>query len=359
MAFQTPEFSKKQVQRAGDTLRAVPANAAAIVEAMPIITNWRAAHAYPLNTFQATLRRKLRKLGIDKPIVGQRLKRLPSIAGKLRRFPAMNLDRMQDIAGLRAVVPTMARLRLLRSEYEQHSRFLHELRNVHDYVTNPKADGYRSIHLIYRYYNETAPQYDGLHVELQLRTQLQHAWATAVETVDAFANQAIKAGRPEKRWAEFFQLASAAFALQEKSPVPEAYQDLPERDVREQLIDAESKLNVLLRLRGFSVAADKIHRSGRSSAAYHIVVLDRTRRTLRITSFPGDQLEHATDAYAAAELRAAAGEPIDAVMVAGGSVDQLRKSYPNYFLDANVFLSKLGDICGKRAAPSGARPLRR
>ena len=112
----------------------------------------------------------------------------------------MRLNQMQDIAGIRAVVTSVARLRKLQESYV-NSGFAHELVNTKDYIDRPKADGYRSVHLIYRYHNRRAVAYENLHVELQLRTQLQHAWATAVETVDAFMGQAIKAGRPTLDWA--------------------------------------------------------------------------------------------------------------------------------------------------------------
>lgn len=347
MAFAVPDFSRKQVERAGDVLRQKPAVAANIVAAMPVISNWRAAHAYPLNTFQAALRKKLKAQGLDAQdaAVGQRLKRLPSIASKLQRFEDMSLSRMQDIAGLRAVVPNPRALEALYRSYVESTRFPHELRKVHDYVGEPKPDGYRSIHLVYRYKNLRAPEYDGLHVELQLRTRLQHAWATAVETVDVFENLAIKAGRPTPLWREFFLLASAAFAVQEKTPVPEELRDVGFGEIVKRLQGVEGRLNVLALLRGFSVAADKIHQSGRSSSAYHLVILNTERSVLTIKSFPERDLEEATAAYAEAEARTSRGEPIDAVLVAGGGVDQLRRTYPNYFLDARVFVQRISALC--------------
>jgi len=36
------------------------------------------------------------------------MKQLTTIVEKLRRHPTMNLDRMQDIAGCRAILPTFA-----------------------------------------------------------------------------------------------------------------------------------------------------------------------------------------------------------------------------------------------------------
>lgn len=46
-----------------------------------------------------------------------------------------------------------------------------------DYLTRPKADGYRAFHLLVR-------RHDHL-VEIQLRTRRQHIWATTVEQVEA------------------------------------------------------------------------------------------------------------------------------------------------------------------------------
>ncbi len=111
------------------------------------------------------------------------------------------------------------------------------------------------------------------------------------------------------------------------------------------LKSVEAKLNVITLLRGFSVAADKIHQSGRSSSSYHLVILNTERSVLNIKSFPVRELEQATAAYEAAEARTAKGEPIDAVLVAGGGVDQLRRTYPNYFLDARVFVQRISALC--------------
>jgi len=46
-------------------------------------------------------------------------------------------------------------------------------------------------------------------------------------------------------------------------------------------------------------------------------------------------------AYATIEARTKAGEPIEAVLVSAGPVESLRKAYPNYFLDTQVFVRQL------------------
>jgi ppGpp synthetase/RelA/SpoT-type nucleotidyltranferase len=216
MPFVEPRYSRNQVNRAGDILAAPADFSAADREwAEEVLANWRACHGYPINTFQATLRAKLRN-GYGESIVAQRLKRAPSIISKLQRFAGMQLARMQDIGGLRAVLTSVRRVRMLEQSYRE-SAFEHVLTNSKNYIDEPKEDGYRGIHLIYRYMNNRAPAYNGLSLELQLRTQRQHAWATAVETMGTFLGQALKAGQGDQEWRDFFAKASAALALIERT----------------------------------------------------------------------------------------------------------------------------------------------
>ena len=108
----------------------------------------------------------------------------------------MELARMQDIGGLRAIVRSVAVVKTLELAYK-NSRFKHTPGSSKNYLDSPKPDGYRGVHLIYRYQNPIATEYNGLSLELQLRTHLQHAWATAVETMGTFLGQALKSGQGE------------------------------------------------------------------------------------------------------------------------------------------------------------------
>jgi ppGpp synthetase/RelA/SpoT-type nucleotidyltranferase len=98
---------------------------------------------------------------------------------------------MQDIGGLRAVVREVDYVYKLR-DLLLKGRFLHKLVREDDYIRKPKASGYRSLHLVYRYANKYAPEYTGLQIEIQLRTELQHIWATAVETMGIILKQSLK-----------------------------------------------------------------------------------------------------------------------------------------------------------------------
>lgn len=342
MTFVRLEYSKNQVNKAGHILSFPDMfNEQDFFWALQVLANWRGCHAYPINTFQATLRQKLKPID-PKAIVAQRLKRTPSIINKLQRFEGMKLARMQDIGGLRAVVSTVGKVRSLEAKYKT-TKFPHEIISFKDYINKPKNDGYRSVHLIFCYSNIRAPEYAGLSIELQLRTKLQHAWATAVETMGTFLGQALKSGGGEIAWRDFFVSTSAALAIIEKTtPIP-GFADRNRIDVFSEVAQKEEKLNVLQKLSGFAIAADKIT-TEKGQGAYHLVVLDSRNRTVSIRPFPISRLDDANKAYAEIEAKAKDGEPVEAVLVSAGPIDSLRRAYPNYFLDTQEFIAQIRKV---------------
>lgn len=341
MTWPKPTFSKSQVNKAGKVILDPTSDFSDFLGAFEIIEHWRSCHGYPVNTFQATLRNKLKLVDSD-ALVSQRLKRMFSILNKLHRFPSMNLSRMQDFGGLRAVVGSLQKLRALEANYKK-SRFQHELVSCKDYVMYPKTSGYRSIHLVYRYNNPKAPEYNGLFVELQIRTKLQHAWATAVETMGTFLGQALKSSEGEEDWLSYFALCSAAFSHLEKSPTHEDYANKSAKSIYRELISKTRKLKVSDKLKGYSVAANNITVKNRRGA-YHLIVLKFNERKVSIQSYAKRNLEKATEDYALLEKRITEGEPMHAVLVSADSIKSLRQAYPSYFLDTEEFVKYLSKI---------------
>jgi hypothetical protein len=103
MDWAIPIYNREQVGEAGAKLIDPSTPAGELDEVFATINNWRSSHNFPLNTFQIGLRRKARKV-YQASLVAQRIKRLSSIAAKLRRFDWLTLQEMQDIGGCRAVV---------------------------------------------------------------------------------------------------------------------------------------------------------------------------------------------------------------------------------------------------------------
>jgi len=341
MSYTVPNFTRGQINRAGNVLIDPVATPEAMNGALELINHWRACHAYPINTFQATLRWRLRKV-CESSLVATRLKRLPSIEKKLLKNHGMQLARMQDVGGLRAVVDSIHQVRHLQEIYAEGS-LQHELVGVDDYILTPKPSGYRSLHLIYRYKNSSAQVYNGLCLELQFRTRLQHAWATAVETIGSFLNQALKSSEGPSEWLEYFKLVSSAFALMEKCPVAMQHTDLTASEVFSRCVEASAKLDVKSKLNAFAVAANAIT-SRNAGGNFHLIVLDALERTVTVSSFGKRRLDEANAAYAEAERKAVDRPDMQTVLVATSSIEALRRAYPNYFLDTKQFLLALSRI---------------
>ena len=348
MPFATvPPESKSKVNKAGKTLARLdsPGSLSAIRQSWDLASRWRACHGYPINTFQATLRSRLKNHYPSAAQAAQRLKRMPTIIDKLRRYPAMQLTTMQDIAGLRAILPTVSHAERLADEYRA-SRFAHRLQDEKDYISCPRdEDGYRSIHLIYRYENKMNPSYDGLRVELQIRSQLQHMWATAVETMGTFLGQALKSRQGDEAWIYFFSIVSAAFAHIEKRPVSARFSSLAIGDINYEIACAEAKLNALELMRGFSVATESIPQvAGMRGYYYHLIVLDSEQRTVTIRPFRRNDFEKAVFEWERIEKRVAEGERLEPVLVAAGTLRDTRQAYPNFFLDMRKFRNRVKEI---------------
>ena len=202
MEWAIPAYNKGEINRAGQLIaRGQAAKRRSRLRDVPCL-QYRQQLAgiawVPLIQIQNGLRHKGRAVDPN-CIVAQRIKRLASITSKLKRFKTMTLSQMQDLGGCRAIVSSVARVDKLANAYVR-SDIRHQLHTRDDYLRGPKPSGYRGVHLIYQYNSDRTKTYNGLKIEMQLRSQLQHAWATAVETVGTFVRQALKSSQGEQEW---------------------------------------------------------------------------------------------------------------------------------------------------------------
>lgn len=336
MAWIEPQYSKTQVNAAGKTFVDPASSAEDRALARAAVNNWRSAHAYPLNAVQMTLRQRARKHEPE-PIIAQRTKRLPSIKTKLERFPNMDLARMQDIAGCRAVMDGVGNVRALEAMYVAPKRRSHAIARHDDYISQPKADGYRGVHVVLTYKGTQQRSWDGLKVEVQIRTRLMHAWATALETVDTFTRQQLKTGKGQPDWKRFFVLMSSEIALIEGCPpVPGA--PLSRDEIRAELRQQAKDLQVIDRLQSYAQTLQVVNDVRDSRSRWFLLRLDLTDKRLYLRPF--DSPVQAEEAYGQLEATedVSGSEDQDVVLVAVSSVDALQRAYPNYFLDTGVFV---------------------
>jgi len=344
------KYSKKKTDLAGKILSKNKISEDEKNDAIEILSNWRAAHSYPMHIFKKRLKRVSEK--IDKTsLSAQRLKRVPSIIKKLNRKydgkkTTMKLTQMQDIAGCRAVMKNVKLAKELYTDHYIKGDLKHKRVNEKDYITYPKEDGYRSIHLIYKYFSDKGKSiYNDLLVEVQIRSKLQHIWATAVETVGFFTGQAIKSNEGEKDWNEFFRLVSSAFARIENCPTV-ANTPNNEKELYLQIKKKEKELNVITKMRNWTSSIKLFEDLNRSNLHFFLLELDTIQEKLVITAYTKRQEEKAISDYSKAEKNIYGKKEYDVVLVGADTTD-LKKAYPNYFLDTREFITHLNKILNK------------
>jgi len=340
--YPIPEYSRREVNRAGEIFLNQQASDAEKDYALTVINNWRTSHNFPLNTFQMRLRKIAKSINTDS-LIAQRIKRLASIKLKLERFEGMNMAQIQDIGGCRAIMKDMSEVDQLVNNYRHESRGIkHKIAKEQDYIQYPKNSGYRGVHLIYKYKSDKNPVYDDMRVEIQIRTLMQHAWATAVETVGTFIQQSLKSSQGEADWLRFFIVMSSAMAIKEGKPtVPgtsENYQIL-----KNEITELANKLDVEGHLTTFRESIEVIGQKYTKGAHYFLLELDPVRKRVTIKPYTQTQLVTASLDYVTLEKRIL-NDNRDAVLVSADSIESLKLAFPNYYLDTEYFLELLREI---------------
>ncbi|HEX4854835.1 RelA/SpoT domain-containing protein [Arenimonas sp.] len=339
MNYLTPQFSVSEVNRAARSLIAAD-DAADLQFEKTVVDNWRVAHQFPLNSMYMTLKGRVKRVSA-KALTAQRIKRLPSIRAKLLDRPEMKLSQMQDVGGCRAVMPTLDALLEVRDVYLSRP-ITHQFGGEKDYISHPKTTGYRGIHLKYRFAgNGRSEPWKGLKIEVQLRTLLQHKWATAVEAAATFTNAQLKSNQGSAEWLRFFALMSSYFAIQEGCPiVPGTPRGVEE--IRREVRALNRQHHIVETFERYSVIIPHIER--RTDAVYFLVTLDPLQREVSVVGYKKRFFAAANNAYLAAEGSLPEATTKQVVLVSVSSITALKKAYPNYFLDTQDFLREVRNL---------------
>ncbi len=320
-----PKFSRSAIDRAGDQIRIGQYNSTT----EEVVENFRASHNYILNTFQANIRGRIKRTEIT---FAQRLKRKATIYDKLKRESTIRLSKMHDIAGCRLIFKDENQLRAFRKIFHT-SRFNHVMQedpNKYDYISNPKQSGYRGVHDVYSYraYANAGKRWNGLNIEIQYRTSIQHAWATAVEIAGSITTNQPKFNRGQEIYKEFFKLSSELLARayeQRKSCCP----DLSMLELTTRLNEIEGQIGILGAFEGLNLATEQF-----PNAKYVILIYYTLER--RLKAFPFSNAAVALNKYFEFEKQSDLFQ--DIVLVRADKTETIRNAFRNYFSDAKEFL---------------------
>lgn len=324
-----PKFSRNRVSTAGKRIR----KGGATDEDWEVLENWRRAHAYVLNTFQMRLRSTRNRFSGDVQ-VAQRHKRLPTIVDKLTRESGMQLDRMHDIAGCRAIFPAiddLVRFRKLFLETRAKHRHINANDYRYDYIASPKTSGYRGVHDVFETLleSENGSKWNGLRVEVQFRTRAQHAWATAVETVDLLNGERAKFGEASPKLQRFFAVASEliARAHEDKTgPLPE----MQNESLVQEFSTLDKELGIMERLTS-AVSKNPPIKKGKN-----VILIFHLGGGQELEVRPYDSIAPAQESYARLEKELEG--KADIVLVKAEHTEDLKRAFQNYFTDAKDFV---------------------
>ena len=342
------EIQQDRVSRKAATKAGMLLSASDELDAVSLATAqaWRVQHLEPTARCFEALTQCAKHF--DGAVVSYRLKRMTSILRKLqRRNSNFELGALDDIGGCRLIVGSV------REVYEA-AQILDDLLahwKTKDYIAVPQRSGYRSYHAIYKV------PVDGItyRIEVQIRTRLQHLWATGVEAVGEVYGLEYKSpdvrasleGEAQKR-DRFLMLSSHLFACEEGRPgVPDVADDLAE--VRREVGAICESTHLLDDLRaarsGILVQTDSDEKD-----EYFLLCLSREIQFFDIVGFPG--FSEANEEYQRLEREAlTAGdqeqllvaEPKfdNVVLVKAGSAELIRQSYLNYSLGVSQFIDRI------------------
>ena len=343
MAYPEPPNNKANVRRAGQAISAGTATESDFAT----VEQWRAAHGYVINTFQAWLKRHINRQDFYIEFA-QRLKRRNTVIDKLSRKNAAgehlikDVSGMHDFAGCRMIFDDIEQLTEFRNFMHSVSTMKnveHKLRHDPDkynYIEHPKFTGYRGIHDVYRHFprgsvrRQEKKPWDGLLVEVQYRTRAQHAWATAVEISDLLDGERTKFELDTSERGRFFALASEIIARRHEN-ISRAFMESSAQELQDELQALEDKLGILRRLELLKQFEDED--SLQKHNVLNIYRQDDGSLELEVIPF-----KTAAPAIEKASELEASEESVNAVYVRSDNPKQLRSAYRNYFYDPIDFV---------------------
>lgn len=338
------KYSKTQVNKAGSILKSKKNHSTdEVYRAENILTYWRSIHAPLITTFQALLRTNITNKINKNSTIAQRLKRSPSIIQKLDRYPQMKLSTMQDIAGIRAIMTNVSEVYKLRNELAS-KKTKHKFIEEYDYIKSPKQSGYRGIHLIFEYNNQKKIESNGLKIELQIRSSLQHIWATSVETMGTYLDTSLKSSQGPNEILNFFALTGLAFSLLEKNSGVKLEKHLNAKHIFIETLNKFKKLKIKEKLSAYAIITNHIIDERNIEAKFYLLTLDVKNQKVTVQTFGQNEVEQANIKYTEAERSISNGEELQVVLVSTESIKNLKKAFPNYYLDTKEFLRKIDGL---------------
>ena len=205
--------------------------------------------------------------------------------------------------------------------------------NRFDYIERPKETGYRGVHDVYerQVMSVSSVPWNGLKFEVQLRTFVQHAWATAVEIYDSTSATRFKFQKSSDDQYRQFLIISEIFARvhENKSSCLSGLSDI---ELVEELDQLEYETGMIQMIEDLRIAE-------------HVGAIKRNSILQRRAD--GRLAVHSFGSFSEALRRVseieADSQTSNTVLVGASTPQQIRDAFRNYFDDTSDFVELLHD----------------
>ncbi len=130
--------------------------------------------------------------------------------------------------------------------------------------------------------------------------------------------------------------------MQENSPIVEELENFSKEKLVEKFKALEKELSILRKLEGIAVSAKHIQTVNPKFSGYHVIQLFADVGKVRLIAF--DDLSDAESFYSIKEQETKDNQNIDVVLMSAGALKDIKRAYPNYFLDTKDFLKNIKNI---------------
>jgi len=181
-------------------------------------------------------------------------------------------------------------------------------------------------------------------IEIQLRTEIQHAWATALEIIDLFTRQKLKANDGNRHWQDFFRLAAEALSALDDGDVDQERH----KETYLQVSRLAHDLHIIAKFKAFNNSLKVLEESGvKAVEGYYLLQINTRKPTIQYQFFPIEAYDLAVAHYLSTETTSMKKADLVVALVSTDSMRNLKEAYPNYFADSVNFVRYLETIIAR------------
>lgn len=210
-------------------------------------------------------------------------------------------------------------------------------------MDEPRSSGYRSHHLVFAFEprEDGEEPFRGRLIELQIRSRLQHSWATAVEAVGMYRAENMKAGLGDQDWLRLFQLMSLEFAFSEGKEYARAGR--PARILEIEQIAGDLRAEQTLNALSHAVTGlERFDFHPNNKPRYCLIEYFHASRKVNVKLLDGpSKIGGALDEFERSDQGL---DDKSSVVVELDKIENLVSAYPNYFGDVQLFTKNLSAV---------------